>query len=114
MTSQESIFYKKVGEKLRRIRKTLGISQEKLAYRVGMQSNSVHRYEAAQQQMSLLTATNLAKALDIPLGALIPDEATFCENQDQNAIEKEARFLFHKLSAEHQLFVLRILKAISD
>lgn len=111
MTERESRFYTKVGQRLRDTRQLLGISQEKLADTVNMQSNTIHRYETAGQRMNLMTANDLSGALGISLGGLIPDEASY--GVDQSAIEKEAIYRYHKLSSDDQLFVLRIIKAIS-
>lgn len=111
MTERESLYYAKVGQQLRTIRTVRGISQEKLAEKVNMQSNTIHRYENAEQRMNLMTANDLSDALGIPLNALVPDVETY--DVDQSAIEKEAIYRYHKLSIDDQLFVLRIIIAIS-
>lgn len=112
MTERESLFYAKVGQRLREARRLLGISQEKLAERVDMQSNTIHRYETAEQRMNLMTAIDLAQVLDIPVDTLIPDVVA-CD-ADQNAIEQEAIYRYHKLSSGDKLLVLKIIIAISD
>lgn len=111
MTDRELHFYKKVGQRIRDIRQMLGMSQEKLADRVEMQGNTIHRYETAEQRMNLMTANDLASALGISLNALVPSATT--HNVDQSEIEKEAIYRYHKLSVDDQLFVLRIILTIS-
>lgn len=111
MTERESCFFLKVGQRLRDIRQLLGISQEKLAERVNMQSNTIHRYENAEQRMNLMTANELSAALGISLNSLIPDAVSY--DVDQSAIEQEAIYRYHKLPIDDQLFILRIIIAFS-
>ena len=111
MTDRESLFYKIVGRCVRDIRQVRGMSQERLAEKINVQSNMIHRYEAAEQRMNLMTANDLAGALGISLNALVPSATT--HNVDQSEIEKEAIYRYHKPPIDAQLFILRIIIAIS-
>lgn len=112
MTERESLYYKMVGQRLRDTRRLLGISQERLAEIINVQSNTIHRYETAEQRMNLMTANDLTDALGISLNDLIPDAV--CYDIDQSTIEQEAIYRYHRLSVDNQLFVLKIILTISD
>ena len=112
MTERESLYYKMVGQRLRDTRRLLGISQERHAEKINVKSNTIHRYETAEQRMNLMTADDLAGALGISLNDLIPDAV--CYDIDQSAIEQEAIYRYHRLSVDNQLFVLKIILTISD
>lgn len=111
MTERESLYYKMVGQRLRDTRRLLGISQERLAEIINVQSNTIHRYETAEQRMNLMTANELSVALGISLNSLIPDAVSY--DVDQSAIEQEAIYRYHKLPIDDQLFILRIIIAFS-
>ena len=111
MTDRESLFYKIVGRRVRDIRQVRGMSQERLAEKINVQSNTIHRYETAEQRMNLMTANDLSAALGVSLNSLIPDELAY--GIDQSAIEEEAIYRYRKLSSGDKLFVLKIILAIS-
>ena len=63
------------GVKLRSVRETAGVSQEKLAERAGLHRTYVSSVERGQRNISLLNMEKLAHALQVPLRDLMPDDA---------------------------------------
>jgi transcriptional regulator with XRE-family HTH domain len=62
-----------IGERLRRIRKTRGLTQVQLAQRSGIMQQVISRYESGHPDgwdMSLRTATKLARGLGVSLDVL--------------------------------------------
>lgn len=104
MTDLDSKFYSEVGQRLLVMRTTAGLTQEKLAEMIGIESNSVHRYETAQRKMNLFTAAKIVQVLGTSIDQLIPEYKT--------DVEIEAEIAFHHLSVEDQRFFLRQIKAI--
>lgn len=51
-----------------------GLTQEELAERSGLISNTIYRYEAGERSMSLLNAVKLAEAMNISVADLVPHE----------------------------------------
>lgn len=60
-----------IGEVIRRRRAELGISQTQLAADTGMQARQIRRYEAGEQQPSLVAGISIAQALRIPVLDLV-------------------------------------------
>jgi transcriptional regulator with XRE-family HTH domain len=60
-----------IGEVIRRRRSELGISQAQLAADTGMQARQIRRYEAGEQQPSLVAGIAIAQALRIPVLDLV-------------------------------------------
>jgi len=58
-------------ENLRRRRKELGISQEQLGARAGIQMADISRYEAGHRDPRISTVARLATALDVPIADLL-------------------------------------------
>lgn len=61
-------------ELIRRRRNVLGLTQAELARRVGIDERTMRRIEAGETQLSLLTAVELAKALDVSIDELAKGE----------------------------------------
>lgn len=74
MAEEEKRFHEKLADRLIEAREAAGITQEKLAEKVGLQSNSIHRYEAAERKMNFFTAVKVADALNTTVERLIPEE----------------------------------------
>ena len=91
-------------------REAAGITQEKLAEKVGLQSNSIHRYEAAERKMNFFTAVKVADALNTTVERLIPEE--YIHKTEKTDIEREAEDVFHQLSPEDQKMLLRQMKGL--
>lgn len=51
-----------------------GLTQEELAERSGLISNTIYRYEAGERGMSLVNAVKLAEAMNISVADLVPHE----------------------------------------
>ncbi len=60
-----------VGEKIRRARRAAGLSQLRLAQRMGISAPNITSWEKGHRQPKLQTLRRLAKAIGCPLNALI-------------------------------------------
>lgn len=60
-----------LGDRIRRYRSRLGLSQEALAYEAGLNRTYIASLEAGQRNPSLDLMARLAKALGIDLGELV-------------------------------------------
>lgn len=60
-----------LGDRIRRHRERLGLSQEGLAYKAGINRTYIASLEAGQRNPSLDLMARLAKALGIDLGELV-------------------------------------------
>lgn len=61
----------KFGDKVRKSRLALGLSQEELASRAGVHRTYVGMIERAEKNITLENIQKIAKALDIPLDKLM-------------------------------------------
>ena len=110
MTDEEKRFHEKMADRLIEAREAAGMTQEKLAERMGIQSNSVHRYEAAERKMSFITAVNAADALTTTVERLVPEE--YIHRTEKTDIERETEDVFRQLSPEDQKMLLRQMKGL--
>jgi transcriptional regulator with XRE-family HTH domain len=63
-----------VGARLRKARRTRGISQEQLALDANLDRSFVSGLERGEFNVSLLVLAKLARVLNLPLGALVGDD----------------------------------------
>ena len=110
MTEEEKRFHEKMADRLIATREAAGMTQEKLAEKVGLQSNSIHRYEVADRRIGLYTAVKVADALNTTVERLIPEE--YIHKTEKTDIEREAEDVFHQLSPEDQKTFLRLMKGM--
>lgn len=110
MTAEEKRFHEKVADRMIAAREAAGLTQEELAEKIGVQSNSVHRYEAFERKMSFMTAVKTAEVLNTSVEKLVPEE--YINQTEKTDIEKEAEDVFHQLSLEEQKFLLRQMRGL--
>ena len=60
-----------LGKNLRAARKRLGLTQEEVAERSGVQAGEVSRIERGKRDPQVSTLEKLAKALEVPPGQLL-------------------------------------------
>jgi transcriptional regulator with XRE-family HTH domain len=68
-----SINYEIIGSRIREIRKSKKMTQEKLAELSGVEPSNISHIERAATKLSLPTLVNIANALDVTLDELIYD-----------------------------------------
>ena len=69
MESKKEILTK-FGEKVRRIRKEKGFSQEELAYKADLHRTYIGMIERAEKNITLLNIEKIANALELNIGDL--------------------------------------------
>lgn len=72
-----------VGEKIKTLRKSIGLTQTELGQRVGVQKNAVSKWECGRvEDIPTSTIKQLANLFDVPASYLIDDDST----QDHQAL----------------------------
>jgi transcriptional regulator with XRE-family HTH domain len=63
----KSALVKRIGERIRRLRKEMDLSQEQLAERSGLHTNYVGQVERGEKNLTLETLEKVVRGLDIAL-----------------------------------------------
>ena len=66
--------YYAVGQRIRKIRKARGLSQEKLAEKIGISTTHMSHIETGNTKMSLLTFVEIASALEVRTDEILYDD----------------------------------------
>lgn len=69
------------GKKVKEIRKSKGLSQRELGEKMGITQQTIAQYERAIEQPKLTTVRKLAEALEVPIGELVTDWASFSHEE---------------------------------
>jgi transcriptional regulator with XRE-family HTH domain len=72
--------YYKIGQRIRKIRKARGISQEKLAGSVGISVSHMSHIETADTKLSLPVLVSLAESLEVRTDELLYDSTPMIRN----------------------------------
>lgn len=101
-------FSSKIGEKIRKLRKSQGLSQSKLAEYIGVSYQQIQKYESGRSTISIDRLFEIADALKIPIISF------FEENTDRVAEKgEEYKTQLLNLNTEEFLF-LKTFKRIKE
>lgn len=73
MTNEDNKYHNTFGTKVRHLRKKLGISQEELAFKTGLDRTYISGIERGERNPSLKNITKIAEALNIQLSELFKE-----------------------------------------
>lgn len=69
--SEDKEYLKKVGERIRKIRKEKNIRQTELGYRCDIERPNIGRIEAGGNNLTLLTLRKIAQALEVDVTEIL-------------------------------------------
>ena len=69
---EDSVYLQSFGRRLAALRVQRGLSQEDLAEAAGLRTAEVRRVERGQRDLSVVVLADLARALQVPPGDLMP------------------------------------------
>ncbi len=75
LTQHETALYLQIGERVREAREAAKMTQGELGERIGLTRASVTNIEKARQNVQLHTLYAIARALQVPVVALLPEES---------------------------------------
>jgi len=100
---------KRLGKKIAERRKQLGWTQEQVAERVGVDAETISRFERGTNLPSLLTLENLSTALRLSVGDLMSKQRLEAASE---AVIFDA--LIADLSPEERAFVITVARDCCD
>ena len=101
---------KLLGKRIREIRKTRGLSQEKLAERAGISAQYVRNIERGVENPTLDLLLRLAEALKVSLGEMCEFESV--EEMDQRKVQSAVSEMVRKMDPERLRLALKVLKSL--
>ena len=100
--------HRTVGNRLRRARTAQEMTQEQLVEELGIQPETVSRYETGSIPVSLTGLFRLAEKLDVPVDALLPIEKSSDRDNESELLER-----WRLLDKKGQSLVLDILRRMN-
>ena len=82
----EKVDYYEIGQRIRRIRKARGLSQEQLAEKIGISVTHMSHIETANTKLSLPVFVELAEALAVKTDFLLYDAPQSTVSESQAAV----------------------------
>ena len=107
-----------IGKRMKRRRKELGISQEKLAERLDVTYQQIQRYENGTNQLNTEKLQIIAAVLDIPVSYFFEDEKDRVAEPPAQYVSEEEKILlkyFRRISKSgYKNLILTLLKLACD
>jgi Predicted transcription factor, homolog of eukaryotic MBF1 len=101
---------KKVGERIRRLRKERNLSQEQLAERSGLHTNYVGQVERGEKNLTLETLEKIVSGLDVSLEELFRFLGPM---ESRDALGEIVELLSERSAGDHEM-ALKVLKTVLD
>lgn len=109
--------YAEVGERIRFLRKKMGLNQEQLAELARLNRVTIAKYESGKVEPGAQALTRIADALEVTVDELLGRDAPTDESQSEAPKTLEARivsFGMDKLPQEERQKILDILQRMYD
>jgi transcriptional regulator with XRE-family HTH domain len=96
--------FKKIGQRIRKVRLEQGIKQKDLARRIGISQGALTNFELGRRKISLEWMLKIARALEVPVGYFMGAVETPMED-DSSLGPKEHRLLraFRRMARDPRL-----------
>ncbi len=101
---------KKVGERIRRLRKERNLSQEELAERSGLHTNYVGQIERGEKNLTLETLEKIVSGLDVSLEKLFRYLGPM---ESRDALGEIVELLSERSADDHEM-ALKVLKTVLE
>ena len=105
-----NIDYKLIGERIKRVRKSRGITQENLAEQLNVSIGYVSQVERGITKISLDLLGAISSILECDVAALISESAI----NSTDYMETELLNEIHKLSDKKRKYILKLIQMTND
>ena len=108
-TQSDKEFLKRLGKRIRKIRKASGLSMEALAYKCGIHPTYVGEIERATVNPSVLSVVKIADALNVPIREVIKVE----EKRDEDIVNEILGHL-GKINKKELRFISAVAEKLTE
>lgn len=99
---------KSISVKIMLARDRVGLTREQLSELAGIEANSIYRYETAKQVPNFPTVIRIAKALNVSVADIVPDEYMIKNQEDPEGVLE----FFYQMDKADQIAMFRQMKAM--
>ena len=89
--NEQNIFYQKLGERIKSLRKQVGMKQEVLAQRLGLTRISVSNIEMGKQKVQLHVLIEIADAFNVSISDIVPGLETLVNTKENIKLQKDIK-----------------------
>lgn len=106
--------YSIIGQSIRRIRKSLGITQEELALKIGISPSFLSHVERGTKKASIETIYKVANALDVPIEKLFSDLYIPSSKNKNLSFTKKIEMLVKDKDEEYKKILLKVARLLAS
>jgi transcriptional regulator with XRE-family HTH domain len=95
--------FKKIGQRIRKVRLEQGIKQKDLARRIGISQGALTNFELGRRKISLEWLLKISRALEVPMGYFMGAVEAQVEENDLGPKEHRLLRAFRRISRDPRL-----------
>ncbi len=99
--------YYAIGQKIRKLRKSQGLSQEELAEKIDISTTHMSHIETGNTKLSLPVLVDIAKSLQVSTDDLLRES----DEETQSLVAEEIKFILQGCTSSQLRVILDIVKA---
>ena len=103
----DGVDYYDIGQRIRRVRRAKGLSQEALAEKIGISTTHMSHIETANTKLSLPVFISIAETLEVSTESLLYD----APREGINAVAQEINGVLESCTAKEAKMIAEIVKA---
>lgn len=106
--------YSTIGQSIRRIRKSLGITQEELALKIGISPSFISHIERGTKKASIETIYKISNALEIPMGKLFSEFHLPASKNKNLTFTRKIEMLVKDKDEEYKKILLKVARLLAS
>ncbi|MCM8816750.1 MAG: helix-turn-helix transcriptional regulator [Candidatus Omnitrophica bacterium] len=110
----EKDIYKTLGQSIRKIRKSLGLTQEELSRKTGIAPSFLSHIERGTKKASIETIYKIANALDVPLQKIFTEFHQPLGKNKNFSFSKKIEMLVKDKDEEYKKVLLKVAKLLAS
>ncbi|MGC8976778.1 MAG: helix-turn-helix domain-containing protein [Candidatus Ratteibacteria bacterium] len=103
-------FYKEIGERIKKIRKSKKVTQEELAWRIGLSTNFIGLIERGKKRPSLETLRKISNTLEVPISYFF--EKVNYKLPEEDIMTKKITGILKEATEEEKKGIYKFLKSV--
>lgn len=106
--------YKAIGQSIRKIRKSIGLTQEELSVKVGIAPSFLSHIERGTKKASLETISKIANALEVPVEKLFSEFQISSGKKKNFSFSKKIEMLVKDKDEEYKKILLKVARLLAS
>ncbi|MCX7705301.1 MAG: helix-turn-helix transcriptional regulator [bacterium] len=110
----EMDIYKTIGQSIRKIRKSLGLTQEELSVKTGINPSFLSHIERGTKKASIETIYKIANALEVPVQKIFSESQVSSIKKKNYSFSRKIEMLVKDKDEEYRKILLKVARLLAS